>query len=256
MASNRNVAPVQSLWIGPTLSIMEQLVIRSFVANGQEFHLYTYEDVAGVPRGAVVKDGGRILPASRIFRYSGSGSLAGFSNFFRYKLLLENGGWWVDMDTVCLQPFHSIAAEYVISTEMHAGSPVIDIAALKAPAGSALAEYAWNVCQSKDPQTLRWGETGPQLLAEAVRQCGLISYVRPPATFCPVPYRDWQSVLSPEAELSFGPETYAIHLWHELWRSSGQDKNAHYPAGCLFEKLKARYLEPASRVAVADSYGS
>src|SRR6185312_16640543 len=99
---------------------------------------------------------------------TGNGSLAGFSNFFRYKLLLENGGWWVDMDTVCLRPFHSFAPEYVVSTEMYAGAPVIDIAALKAPPGSPLADYAWTVCQSKDPKALRWGETGPRLLAEAV----------------------------------------------------------------------------------------
>jgi hypothetical protein len=233
--------PVQSLWIGPRLSILEQLVIRSFLANGHDFHLYAYESIAGIPEGTTVLDGGRILPSSRIFRYTGNGSFAGFANFFRYKLLLETGGWWVDMDTVCLRPFN-FDTEYVVSSEMHAGAPVIDIAALKAPRGAPLTEYAWGVCQSKDPKALRWGETGPRLLAEAVQHCGIAHYVRAPETFCPVPYRAWDSVLSPDANLDFGPDTYAVHLWHELWRNCGQDKDTSYPAGCFFERLKARYI--------------
>jgi len=239
-------APVQSLWIGPKLSTLEQLVIRSFLSHGHDFHLYAYEAIDGIPEGVALLDASRILSPSRIFRYTGNGSLAGFSNFFRYKLLLENGGWWVDMDTVCLRPFDFSDSEYVFSSEMHAGAPVIDIAALKAPPGSRLAEYAWDVCQAKDPKALRWGETGPRLLAEAVRFCGLERYVRAPETFCPIPYRDWESVLSPEANLEFGSETYAVHLWHELWRNTGQDKDGCYPSRCFFERLKARYLAATS----------
>ena len=219
---------------------MERLAIRSFLAQGHEFHLYTYDEIAAVPAGTKLLDAAQILPASRIFRYTGNGSLAGFANFFRYKLLLEKGGWWVDMDTVCLRPFW-FDAPYVISSEISKGAAVIDIAALKAPPGSPLAEYAWKVCQSKDPQALRWGETGPSLLAEAVHHCGLAEYVLPPETFCPVAWSDWKSVLSAEAVPAFGPATHAIHLWHELWRDAGCDKDAAYPLGCLYEELKARY---------------
>ncbi len=40
----------QSLWIGAELSAMEQLSIRSFLANGHEFHLYTYQERQGHSR--------------------------------------------------------------------------------------------------------------------------------------------------------------------------------------------------------------
>ena len=43
--------------------------------------------------------------ASDIFRYRDNGSYAGFANFFRYELLRKRGGWWVDLDTICLRPF-------------------------------------------------------------------------------------------------------------------------------------------------------
>ena len=110
----------QSLWIGSELSVMEQLSIRSFLANGHEFHLYTYQDIKGIPPGTtVVRSGAEILPADQIFCYQkgyGKGSYAAFSNLFRYKLLLERGGWWTDLDSVCMQPIES-TDEHILGKE-------------------------------------------------------------------------------------------------------------------------------------------
>ena len=33
---------IQSLWIGPRLSNMEHLCIKSFIDHGHKFHLYIY----------------------------------------------------------------------------------------------------------------------------------------------------------------------------------------------------------------------
>jgi Glycosyltransferase sugar-binding region containing DXD motif/Alpha 1,4-glycosyltransferase conserved region len=232
---------IQSLWIGGDLSTMEQLCIASFLANGHQFHLYAYDSIAGLPLGVKMMDANQILPRSRIFQYSGSGSFAGFSNFFRYKLLLDRGGWWVDMDTICLRPF-DFAEKYVFSSEVHEGAEVIDSAAIKAPQGSEFAEYAWGVCKKKDPNKLVWGETGPRLVGETVERCGLGRYVRSSATFCPIPFREWELVLAPNYHQGFAADVFAIHLWNEMWRDSGRDKDASYPAECLYERLKSRYL--------------
>lgn len=232
---------IQSLWIGSRLSTMERLSITSFLTNGHRFHLYAYDSIAGLPAGVTIMDANQILPQSRVFRYSGSGSFAGFSNFFRYKLLLDRGGWWVDVDTICLRPF-DFAEEYVFSSEVHQGAEVIDSAAMKAPQGSEFAEYAWGVCNAKDPKKLVWGETGPRLVAEAVERCRLHQYVRSAATFCPIPFRKWESVLEPDHLQEFAGDVFAVHLWNEMWRDSGRDKDAAYPAGCLYERLKSRYL--------------
>ena len=96
---------IQGLWIGPRLSVMERLSIASFLHHGHDYRLYTYGPVEGLPAGAVLEDARSILPESMIFQYREHASFAGFSNYFRYKLLLERGGWWVDTDTVCLRPF-------------------------------------------------------------------------------------------------------------------------------------------------------
>ena len=84
---------IQGLWIGPELSVMEQLSIASFLRNGHEYHLYVYDELSNVPRGTVIKDASEVLPPSQIFQYKQNQSYAGFANFFRYKLLLERGGW-------------------------------------------------------------------------------------------------------------------------------------------------------------------
>ena len=88
---------VQGLWVGDRLSTMEQLSIRSFLAHGHEYHLYVYGSVDNVPAGTRVMDARDIHPEPWDFQ-----SCAIFADYFRYKLLLDRGGWWADLDAVCL----------------------------------------------------------------------------------------------------------------------------------------------------------
>lgn len=234
---------LQSLWIGPALSTMEVLSIRSFLAHGHGYDLYVYGEVANVPDGAKVRDAAEILPPSRIFRYRDGGSFSGFANFFRYKLLLERGGWWVDTDVICLRPF-AFDADFVFASEAVGEESAVTSSVIKSPAGSAVMAYAWEACCRSDPESLEWGETGPVLIGRAVRELGLEDHVQPHTAFCPLPYDAWRDVLDPHRRPDLGDGTWAVHLWHERWRSARADKDADYPAGCLFEALKARYLSP------------
>jgi mannosyltransferase OCH1-like enzyme len=240
MLSQSNQA-IQGLWIGSELSRMERLSISSFLKNGHDYHLYVYDEVRNVPAGTIIRNGNEILPADRIFQYKHRPSYAGFSNFFRYKLLLERGGWWADTDTVCLKAFDFLE-EYVFSSEInHRGVEVVNAGIIKAPAGSRIMNYAWEVCQNKNLNRLVWGETGPKLMAKAVRKFSLKTFKKSAKVFCPVNYADWQKVLDPDFDVS-DDGTFAIHLWNEMWRVAGQDKNAEYDQNCLYEKLKRTYL--------------
>jgi len=239
---------IQGLWIGPELSLMEQLSIYSFLQNGHDYHLYVYDDVKNVPAGAVVRNANEILPAARIFQYKDRPSYAGFSNLFRYKLLLEGGGWWADSDTICLKAF-DFPDEYVFSSEInHRGVEVINSGIMKVPAGSSIMSFAWKVCEAKDSSRLEWGEIGPRLMARAVRKFSLERYKKDSRVFCPVDYEEWQTVLQPDFGWSLDDRTFAIHLWNEMWRLAGQDKNARYHERCLYERLKRTYL-PATAAA-------
>jgi mannosyltransferase OCH1-like enzyme len=231
---------VQGLWIGSDLSAMEHLSISSFLKNGHEYHLYTYGHVGNIPAGTVVKDGEEILPSSMIFQYQQHKSYSAFSNFFRYKLLLEKGGWWIDTDLVCLKPF-DFPEEYVFSSERAVGKEFINSGAIKAPAASGLLAYAWEICQKKNREELVWGEIGPRLMADAIKRFSLERYVKRYDVFCPIGYSEWNKILDSDITWEFGEETYAIHLWNEFWRRADQDKNRRYHPNCLYEQLNRKY---------------
>ena len=107
-------AVVNGLWIGPKLPPMALLTIHSFLRHGAEFKLWTYESIENVPAGCVLEDANEVLPEDRVFSYTGGpgeGSVAGFSDIFRAKLLYDKGGWWTDMDVTLMQDINTITEE-------------------------------------------------------------------------------------------------------------------------------------------------
>ena len=173
-------------------------------------------------------------------------SFAGFSNFFRYKLLLEKGGWWVDTDVVCLAPF-DFPTPYVFASEYFGDEDI--------PGGPRL-------CHPQGPSAIRrdapclgcvpiekhcgvdLGETGPQLVAEIIERFSLEEYLRPASVFCPLAALDWDTVLEPGRSLADLAGSHALHLWNEMWRRKSCDKEAAFDSTCIYEQLRRRYLSP------------
>ena len=78
--------------------------MRSFADYGHRYVLYTYRRDLRVPTGVECRDAAPLIAPELYFTYGpgdGAGSHALFSNLFGYKLLAEQGGWWVDTDVVC-----------------------------------------------------------------------------------------------------------------------------------------------------------
>jgi hypothetical protein len=232
---------IQGLWVGDRLPIMQQLSIASFLAHGHDYHLYTYTRMDKVPEGTVLKDAREILPESAVFRNAARDTYAAFSDFFRYKLLLDKGGWWADLDMVCLRPF-DFADDYVFSSEHELCLESTNSGVIKAPKGAQVIAFAWDTCQQKDKRNLTWTEVGPDLLGESVERFGLQRHVKPAITFCALLSDNWHFVVRPHHEFCFRPYTYAIHLWHEVWRYHGWNVDHDYAPGSLYEQLKSKYL--------------
>jgi len=240
---------VQSMWIGDKLSTMEQTAIRSFLANGHDFHLYTYSDIEGIPTGTTIKDGNEIIPESEIFCYDGdgyhAGSVSAFSNWFRYKLLFDKGGWWVDTDNVCLKPFN-FKSDYVFSSEWQDDDKkkpyLINAAPIKAPKGSDVMKYCWERTQEIGKDNLQWGQIGPRLVKEGVEKHNLKKYVQNGDTFCPINYWDTKKIV--EGGIPYiANDVYSIHLWNEKWRNFNLDKDGTFHPNCLYEVLKKSFSE-------------
>ena len=231
---------IQSLWIGNTLSTMERLCMKSFLANGHPFNLYVYAPVLGVPEGVQVLDANEILPREIIkeFNYT-----AQFSDYFRYMLVYHMGGWWVDTDIVCLRPF-----DFKEDTVVSGADGCIHNSPFKAPEDSKWLGYALDridACRA-DWKKLDWAGLGGPLLSEAAKHHPVPvvnQYLFDPFQNSSGYQRYVQSDLVLPADFD---EMYSVHLHHAMWTLSlggapRLDPDAKYPDTSLYETLKRRY---------------
>jgi len=257
---------IQTLWTHGNLSTMERLCLKSYLDNGHEVHLYTYEGVPNVPNGVIIKDGNEIISKDfldyRTFINNGT-----FADFFRYKLLYDRGGFWVDTDLICLRPF-DFEAEYVFGEmgpwgewikepikvrplrspkraycdfpikEVFIGNPESCISnnCMCAPVGSDIMNVAWEECLKYDPSTIKWSvEVGPGLINKLVKKFSLEKFVLGTYAFNPVDYNKVRDFINPTVIWNFPPTVYAIHLWSDMWngRTNWKDEQTWQITGCL-----------------------
>lgn len=235
---------VNTLWIGERFSQLERLAALSHIKQGHRYILWSYAPILNVPNQVIIKDAREILPETDIWAYQvgeGKGSYSACSNLFRYKFLLDRGGWWVDADVVCIKPFNFDQPYIFASERIRNGSSTPTTCVMKAPANSVFARSCWVVASTIDRNNIGWGTIGPKLLTMAVFEHDLEPWVVPVNTFCPTNWFDAEidpvNPICPDLSNS-----YAIHLWHEMWRRKGIDKDGEYPQDSLYEKLKHAIL--------------
>jgi hypothetical protein len=252
-------------WYGAPLSRVERLCMTSFVRNGHRVNLYTYDDVGPVPEGVEHMDAERVLPREYLYLHRRTQSVGLFADWFRYALLYEQGGIWVDTDVVCLKPFDYPEPEvFAWQDERYINNAVLGL-----PAGHEVA--AWLAACCADPNRLLpydslkvrlkkwqrrylrgnrrdrigWGEYGPKGLTNAVRHFGYTDKVLPPSHFYPVPYLQWHVLFesSSSAVQAAIEGSRGVHLWNNMMRERpGFDKEGSFPPDSIFEQLCSRYL--------------
>jgi hypothetical protein len=219
---------IHSLWIGEKLSKLELLTLNSFVQNGHRFHLWIYEPIeSGFPEGVILDNAEEIIERKFIFRYrnlnqfkQGKGSIAGFSDIFRYKLLFEKGGWWVDMDITCLKPF-DIKEPYFFRN--HHLTPVVGNV-LKCPGNSILMKTCYEESLVHlNENTLNWLKP-LEILSENVKKFNLTQYIKSDLSFDD----RWEIVsLLRHYRIAIPDHFYFIHWLNEVWRWKNINKELH-----------------------------
>jgi mannosyltransferase OCH1-like enzyme len=222
--------------------------MKSFLAYGYQFVLYTYEEVDGLPEGVCRRDASGILPQRKVFKHQDS--YAQFSDIFRYRMLRDKGGCWVDLDVVCLKTF-DFTSDYVFSSERRKNAEMrINTGIIKVPRpGSRFARAIYRRAKLKRMRSkftgerLQWVGLGPQLMAQVVEREKLLRCVKPPDSFCPVDWFDLDALLSPHRTVDLH-DSYAVHLWDSMWSRRGLDRNGRYEPNSLLETLKRKYDVP------------
>lgn len=249
---------VHGMWIGTRLSKLELLTLHSFVQHGHEFHLWLYDDLQNqLPEGVVVEDGDRILPRHTIFRKKdtdgecgvGKGSLGSpFSDLFRYKLLYEYGGYWVDMDVTCLRPF-DFKTPYVFRT--HRIGVVGNI--VKCPKHSRLMLQTYEQVAHIADENTEWLAPN-RILNENIGRLGLRRYIR--SGICNED--SWWDSIKPliEEDRPLPAGWYAIHWINEFWRTLRQEGGIYRGQQMLrYEPDKDRPSEGSALHRLYRAYG-
>ena len=227
----------QSLWVGP-ISPYEAMCMRSFIDHGHAFDLYTYSLDLEVPHGVRLKDASEILAEGEYFTYksgSGKGSHSAFSNLFRYKLLYERGGWWVDTDVICLKPNIGPFDKFFA----HENPEIVNGAVLYFKQGDpfllACLEETLNL-----RGRAKWGEIGPRLITRLLKQHGRLECAHPEVSCYPIHYKETIDLLRPclaDALLQRIQSSIFVHLWNEVLRRRNIKKTLLPPQGSLLRQF-------------------
>ena len=160
----------KGFWHGPPLDPVRRACLQSFVKRGYTYELYTYEPVAVPPR-VVLKDASAIMPREDLF-YFGNADIAPFSDLFRAKLLLDTGGWWCDIDTICLSdgiPDH----RYAWSREYQALYQEVSNGLIAGPKGDPIFLELYRRCRDLAPKIERRQELGAEAFTHLLEDLGL-----------------------------------------------------------------------------------
>ena len=227
-----------TLWIGKSLGPVERACLRSVLSQGHRLALYCYDEPQGIPAGIEVRDASAILPESSVVRHQ-TGSVALFSDWFRYELQRRGAGTWVDADIYLVAPLD--ADRPFLFGEQEPG--VINNAVLRVPADSAILDGLLKPFQMTTPPwlpvrhrllsrvreritgvadvaSMPWGTTGPAALTAMAAKLGLSSHALPPTVFYPMPWQRADWIRDPSVRLAdvVTDETVAVHLWNECIR--------------------------------------
>jgi hypothetical protein len=210
-------------WHGPKLRLYERACLASFVKAGLTVHLHTFNDTLLVPEGVVRCDAGKFAHKDEVTSLTQggkSGSIAAFTDLFRYRLFKSEPGWWFDTDVYCLAPaaaFEAIekTSRGLLVGEEEPGKLNGAVLFVSDPTVAVELERRADAVGKSFP----WGAIGPGLITDYVRETPGRCTTVPPETFYPIHYQEADMFfrVSDRAECERrGSKALSVHLWNEI----------------------------------------
>lgn len=236
----------QSFWHGKGLPSYQQLALKSFIDHGHGFILYSFDDLE-VPAGVELRDAAAVLPRDRLFLDRpalGRSGVAAFSDLFRFHLLDQVGGWWVDADVICLSP-EIAEPDFCLGWQDHR---LVGTAIMRLLPGTPLTQALCTGADAGGPD-VRFGEIGPALLTRAVRQLGLVDQVSAREALYPVgPFEALHLLLPSRADevREKLKDASLLHMWNEIFTRAAILGWVAPPPGSIMRELFLRHGIPVS----------
>jgi hypothetical protein len=239
------LAHFRTFFQGPALGVTERACLASFIAHGHALTLYSYDPI-DVPAGVERADASAVIlkPERDAFFAMAPDRVSQFSNGFRFRML-QDGGWWVDTDVLCLSA-NVPAGDLVVGWE---NDTTIGSAVMRFPPRHPLIATA-NEFWITNRHVPTWGHTGPRLVTRLVKELGLAELAAPVKSLYPV---GWEDALAPfdpgrraEVEALTNNRPF-LHLWNSslFFMAVGRDLLA--PRGSFLRAAVDRHLGDAVR---------
>lgn len=210
---------VNMFWQGVRLPPLAWACMCSFIERGHRLRVFSYHDLA-IPAGAVLADAQGVI--ERDAGLDAQGTIAEFSDVFRYKLLHKYGGWWADSDVYCLA--HELPGEPYAWAEQEPG--VTNNAILKFPKDDALCGRLLKLALKRRQKKRKWGALGPDLVTEVVGKRKDLLKSGSTATFYPWNWLEsfliWFPRTKGEVERRAKGALF-MHFWDSSLRLMGMD---------------------------------
>lgn len=209
---------------------LARLSLASYARHsGCTVHLYTFQRVRGLDclRNIRLKDARAFVAQADVERWLAKGiHVAHISDLFRYRCMWKYGGWWADIDSVCLRRLPSDSPRYFQSiVDKRTGQRVFKVRHFRDPKlgrfcnsvfmvpprdplMSHMAKFALEAIE-RSPNGFHHTSKGWNKLvyetAEQLKRLGYEKYVKPPVWFAPGKQsavtheedRDWFGFLLP-----------------------------------------------------------
>jgi hypothetical protein len=254
---------INGIWSGPELGPIEKLSIRSFIDNGHEFRLWLAGPTTGIPEGTRICDINDMPNLKLRLWFSNARH---WSDYVRINLLYHFGGFYSDIDVVCLK-FWDFADPIVLTSEdnmtgkrdpstpfrpqSEVPTAAVNNCIIKAPAGAGFLKWILDQIENRDikniPDQLTDGKDGIgfQLLRDVVPIAGLEQFVKAPIVLDALSLDEYPRFITGGVDWNISDKSYAMHLRRTCWSNPGErwvlDANKEYPNDCLFEKLKKKH---------------
>jgi len=236
-------------WEGE-LSILEKSCIKSFVNNGFDVRLWSYNNLQ--------VDGAESCDANEVLQYDAivnlchhdelngkterQSSLAAFSDIIRIALINKvGGGWWFDADCFCLKTaseFKELRSNYKICTgiqEVYVTNGVLYID--NEYSKIYLNDILYFLFSMKD-SSKRWGIFGPDFLMHFIDKYNIKEGVLPRKYFYEIGWDEFDYFVDPalcDKAKERIKDSYVCHIFTTSFNTRNLDKKTYHPEGCLLD---------------------
>lgn len=219
-------------WHGPSLSLYEEACLSSFVRHGISVRLHTFNHALSVPDGVSLVDAGALARPEEVFAYTQgghTGSIAAFTDIFRYRVLAKEPGWWFDTDVFCLKD-----AEHYRQLEQQSKGLLVGFEENDRVNGAVMyisdpaVAHALEQWANARGKVFDWGAIGPGLVTEYRAAHPERVTTLSQGVFYPIHYLEVARFFRPADKdgcISATESAVCVHLWNEFLRRWHVPKN-------------------------------